>query len=235
MKLTDGLFHEVFDEVANEHPSIEADHMIVDIGMARVANDPEAFDVIVTPNLYGDIVSDIAAEVTGSVGLAPSANIGESISVFEAIHGSAPDIAGQNVANPSGLLLSSAKMLAHLGLGDLAELIHNARLRTIEDGVHTQDIYSAAHSTARAGTDAFADAVIQRLGDRAMNLGVAHYPRRRLQITPRQQRADSTRELVGVDIFVQTRTTADELAKNLEVAAQSSLTLNMITNRGVQV
>jgi isocitrate dehydrogenase len=235
MKLTDGLFHEVFDEVAKEYPGVVADHMIVDIGMARVANEPEAFDVIVTPNLYGDIVSDIAAEVTGSVGLAPSANIGESISVFEAIHGSAPDIAGRNVANPSGLLLSAVKMLAHLGLGDSAELVHNAWLRTIEDGVHTQDIYSSAHSTSRVGTNAFADAVIQRLGERASRLGVASYPVYKLENRPRQKQVDVNRELVGADIFVQARTTADELAERLTVAADSPLTLKMITNRGVQV
>ena len=234
MKLTDGLFHEVFDEVAKEYPSIEADHMIVDIGMARVASEPEAFDVIVTPNLYGDIVSDIAAEVTGSVGLAPSANIGESISVFEAIHGSAPDIAGKNIANPSGLLLSSVKMLAHLGLGDAAELIHNAWLRTIEDGVHTRDIFGA-HSAACVGTDAFADAVIRRLGERALNLGQAHYPRHTLETRPRQQRRDSKRELVGVDVFVQSRSGADALAQSLSAPAGSALALQMITNRGVQV
>lgn len=235
MKLTDGLFHEVFDEVAKEYPGVEADHMIVDIGMARVANEPERFDVIVTPNLYGDIVSDIAAEVTGSVGLAPSANIGETISVFEAIHGSAPDIAGQNVANPSGLMLSAVKMLAHLGLGDSAELIHNAWLRTIEDGVHTRDIYSSAHSTSRVGTDAFADAVIERLGERASRLGVASYPTYQLENRPRQKQVDVSRELVGVDIFVQARTPADELAQKISVSAGSPLELKMITNRGVQV
>jgi len=183
MKLTDGLFHEVFDGVAKEYPEVETEHMIVDIGMARVANEPHAFDVIVTPNLYGDIVSDIAAEVTGSVGLAPSANIGETISVFEAIHGSAPDIAGQNIANPSGLLLSAVKMLAHLGLGEQAELIHNAWLRT----------------------------------------------------QPRPTKKEQQRQLVGVDIFVQSRATPLELATRLKAPQADPLSLSMITNRGVQV
>jgi isocitrate dehydrogenase len=235
MKLTDGLFHDVFDEVASEYPEVTTDHMIVDIGMARVANEPEAFDVIVTPNLYGDIVSDIAAEITGSVGLAPSANIGETISVFEAIHGSAPDIAGQNIANPSGLLLSSVKMLAHLGLGDDAELIHNAWLRAIEDGIHTADIYGSGHSRKRVGTDAFADAVIRRLGEQAKKLGQAHYPRRKLHTRPRRSTPQQQRELVGVDIFVQSRASAGELAERLLEVQGDLLGLSMITNRGVQV
>ncbi len=235
MKLTDGLFHEVFNEVAKEYPAVETDHMIVDIGMARVANDPESFDVIVTPNLYGDIVSDIAAEVTGSVGLAPSANIGERISLFEAIHGSAPDIAGKNVANPSGMLLASVKMLAHLGLGESAEMIHNAWLRTIEDGVHTQDIYGTSHSTICVTTEGFADAVIRRLGDHALKLGRAHYPRRDLKIQPQKRTRASERKLVGVDIFVQSRSDVDAIAESLSVATPSSLQLKMITNRGVQV
>lgn len=235
MKLTDGLFHDVFDEIAAEYPDIEADHMIVDIGMARVANEPNSFDVIVTPNLYGDIVSDIAAEVTGSVGLAPSANIGESISVFEAIHGSAPDIAGQNIANPSGLLISSVKMLAHLGLGEQAELIHNAWLKTIEDGVHTGDIYTTANSTRRAGTAEFADAVIERLGETSNTLGQAHYPRERLNTAVKKVPAQQQQDLVGVDVFVQSRTLPAELAERLTQVTSSMLDLKMITNRGVQV
>ncbi len=235
MKLTDGLFHEVFDEVAAEYPDVEADHMIVDIGMARVANEPAAFDVIVTPNLYGDIVSDIAAEVTGSVGLAPSANIGDTISVFEAIHGSAPDIAGQDVANPSGLLLSSVKMLAHLGLGETAELIHNAWLRTIEDGIHTSDVFGSGHSKVRVGTQAFAGAVIDRLGESASRLGTAHYPRRRLETEPRSRSSEAERQLVGVDIFVQANSTPLEVANTLLAVTNDKFELAMVTNRGVQV
>ena len=236
MKLTDGLFHEVFDQVAQEYPDIETEHMIVDIGMARVAADPEAFDVIVTPNLYGDIVSDIAAEIAGSVGLAPSANIGEHMSVFEAIHGSAPDIAGQNIANPSGMLLSAVKMLAHLGLGESAELIHNAWLRTIEDGIHTPDIYNASFTTTKVGTDEFADAVVRRLGERAHNLGSAHYPRGPLKTTPQPAKVESERQLVGVDFFLQSRDAVTVLAAKLQSTGWNSIfELQMITNRGVQV
>ena len=115
MKMTDGLFHKVFDEVGTEYPEIKKEHYIVDIGAARLANTPEKFDVIVMPNLYGDILSDVAAEITGSVGLAGSANIGGDFAMFEAIHGSAPDIAGKDIANPSGLLLAAVQMLVHIG------------------------------------------------------------------------------------------------------------------------
>ena len=120
MKLTDGVFHQTFKDVAKEYPEIETNHFLVDIGMARFANQPELFDVIVLPNLYGDIISDIAAEIMGSVGLAGSSNIGAECAMFEAIHGSAPDIAGQNLANPSGLLKGAILMLNHLGQSKVA-------------------------------------------------------------------------------------------------------------------
>jgi isocitrate dehydrogenase len=131
----------VFDEVAAEYPDIESEHQIIDIGAARLAAQPETFDVIVTLNLYGDILSDIAAQVAGSVGLAGSANIGEQVAMFEAVHGSAPDIAGKDVANPSGLLLAATQMLVHVGQAEVAETIKNAWLCTLESGIHTADIY----------------------------------------------------------------------------------------------
>ncbi len=141
MKMTDGLFHKVFDEIATEYPDIQSEHWIVDIGAAKLADTPQAFDVIVMPNLYGDILSDVAAQIAGSVGLAGSANIGLQCSMFEAIHGSAPRRAGQNLANPSGLLLGGVMMLVHLGQIEAADRVHNAWLKTLEDGVHTYDIY----------------------------------------------------------------------------------------------
>src|SRR6202040_2742889 len=131
MKFTDGLFHRVFNEIAAEYTDIENEHWIVDIGAAKLADTPEAFDVLVMPNLYGDILSDVAAQIAGSVGLAGSANIGDRCAMFEAIHGSAPRRAGQNLANPSGLLLAAVMMLVHVGLTDVAETVHNAWLRTI--------------------------------------------------------------------------------------------------------
>ncbi|MBV8082068.1 MAG: NADP-dependent isocitrate dehydrogenase, partial [Candidatus Eremiobacteraeota bacterium] len=133
LKLTDGLFHKLFEEIAKEYPDIEHEHWIVDIGAAKLADTPEAFDVLVLPNLYGDILSDVAAQITGSVGLAGSANIGEVCSMFEAIHGSAPRRAGQNLANPSGLLLGAVLMLVHIDQPEVAERVHNGWLRTIED------------------------------------------------------------------------------------------------------
>ncbi|MEZ5392266.1 MAG: NADP-dependent isocitrate dehydrogenase [Bryobacterales bacterium] len=236
MKLTDGLFHKVFDEIGEQYPEIEREHMIVDIGMARLANAPHLFDVVVTPNLYGDIVSDIAAEISGSVGLAPSANIGERFAMFEAIHGSAPTIAGQNTANPSGLLLSAVKMLAHLGLGDKATLIHNAWLRTIEDGVHTVDIFRPEHSKRSVGTQEFASAVIERLGESPRTLRAATYASEAGPQIPPAPRKPAKKELVGVDVFVHwTPGAPDDLAKALQAAATTDLGLVMMTNRGVKV
>jgi isocitrate dehydrogenase len=160
MKITDGLFHKTFDDIAPEYPDIENEHWIVDIGAAKMADTPEAFDVIVMPNLYGDVLSDVAAQITGSVGLAGSANIGDHCSMFEAIHGSAPRRAGQNLANPSGLFHGALLMLVHIGQGEAAERAHNAWLKTIEDGIHTYDIYKEGVSKQKVGTREFAEAII---------------------------------------------------------------------------
>src|SRR5919199_4903496 len=141
MKITDGLFHKIFDEIAPEYPDVENEHWIVDIGAAKLADTPENFDVVVLPNLYGDVLSDVAAQIAGSVGLAGSANIGTNYAMFEAIHGSAPRRAGQNLANPSGLLLGGVMMLVHIDQIEAAERVHNGWLRTIEDGIHTYDVY----------------------------------------------------------------------------------------------
>ncbi len=237
MKLTDGLFHKVFDEIAAEYPEIAKEHMIVDIGAARLADQPGRFDVIVTPNLYGDIVSDIAAEIAGSVGLAGSANIGDRISMFEAIHGSAPDIAGQDIANPSGLLLASVMMLTHIGQGETATLVHNALLRTIEDGIHTGDIYSQESSVKKVGTAEFTKEVIARLGLKPRQLTAADYPAQ--QEPPKihvARRAPAKKEIVGVDVFVHSLdSTADQLAERLQTVEKDGLNLVMITNRGVKV
>ena len=177
MKMTDGLFHQVFDEVRAQYPEIETEHQIIDIGTARLATRPERYDVIVTPNLYGDIISDVAAEMTGSVGLAGSANIGEHVAMFEAIHGSAPDIAGKGIANPSGLLLAAVMMLVHIRQSDVATHVHNAWLRTLEDGVFTADIQGAGQARIGRpfGSMDFADAVIDRLGTGPAKLKPVEY------------------------------------------------------------
>ena len=151
MKFTDGEFHKVFDRIALEYSDLENEHWIVDIGAAKLADTPENFDVVVMPNLYGDILSDVAAQIAGSVGLAGSANIGEHGAMFVAIHGSTPRRAGLNMANPSGLILASVLMLAHIGQASVAETIHNAWLKTIEDGIHTYDIFKPGISKEKVG------------------------------------------------------------------------------------
>src|ERR1700737_4463463 len=203
MKLTDGLFHKVFDEIAAEYSDIENEQWIVDIDAAMLDDTPNAFDVIVMPNLYGDILSDVAAQIAGSVGLAGSANIGENIAMFEAIHGSAPRRAGQNLANPSGLLLGAVMMLVHIGQTNNAERIHNAWLRTIEDGIHTYDIYDQKTSKQKVGTKEFAQAVVARLGQRPQTLKPATYQRAAASAAaPATTRQAQKKELVGVDLFL---------------------------------
>src|SRR5436305_509657 len=204
MKMTDGLFHKVFDEIAAEYADLENEHWIVDIGAAKLADTPTAFDVIVMPNLYGDVLSDVAAQIAGSVGLAGSANIGENVSMFEAIHGSAPRRAGQNLANPTGLLLGAVMMLVHINQTDIAERVHNAWLRTIEDGVHTYDIYADNVSREKVGTKEFAEAVVERLGQTPQILKAVQYksaPRHRPDEYASQEAA-TRKDLVGVDVYL---------------------------------
>lgn len=237
MKLTDGLFHRVFDEVAAEYPDIEADHQIIDIGAARLADQPERFDVIVTLNLYGDIISDIAAQIAGSVGLAGSANIGSEVAMFEAVHGSAPDIAGRGIANPSGLLVAATQMLVHLGAAEIAERIKNAWLRTLEDGIHTADIYRPGISAMQVGTRDFTDAVIARLGQTPRQLTPVHYRPGGVHVTPSPV-ARQDKQLVGVDVFLDwddAGRNPERLGALLAGAAPEGWQLKMITNRGVKV
>jgi isocitrate dehydrogenase len=236
MKHTDGLFHQVFKEISAEYPEIEADNWIIDIAAARLADTPEMFEVVVTPNLYGDVVSDIAAQISASVGLAGSANVGEACAMFEAIHGSAPDIAGQNIANPSGLLRAAIMMLNHIGQQDVAEHIQNAWSRTIEEGIHTADIYQEGISTQRVGTDEFAQAVIARLGQKPQTLPAAEYEKGiQLDIKPYTRKQATNKSLKGVDIFVDWKgQNPDELADILK-KLNNGIELSMITNRGVKV
>jgi isocitrate dehydrogenase len=236
MKMTDGLFHRVFDEIAADYPDIESEHWIVDIGAAKLADTPQAFDVIVTPNLYGDVLSDVAAQIAGSVGLAPSANIGERCAMFEAIHGSAPRRAGHDMANPSGLLLAGAMMMAHVGQPKVAERVHNACLRAIEDGVHTYDIFTEGLSRRAVGTAAFADAVIERLGTEPARLKPARYAGGMPSLAiPRTARPKAEKVLVGIDVFVHHSGPVEALAEAASLPRDSILDLVMITNRGVKV
>lgn len=238
MKQTDGLFHEVFNEIAAEYPDIENEHWIIDIGSALLADSPERFDVIVTTNLYGDVISDIAAQITGSVGLCGSANVGEGYAMFEAIHGSAPTIAGQNIANPSGLLHGAILMLVHINQPDVASTIHNAWLKTIEDGVHTTDIYKEGASGAKVSTSEFGDALIARLGQMPEKFAAVSYQKssRQTSSAATTDLKSVTKELVGVDVFIDdANCSPDALAAQLNENSTEALKLKMITNRGVKV
>ncbi len=236
MKATDGLFHQVFDEVAAEYPDLQNEHWIVDIGAAKLADSPEDFDVVVLPNLYGDILSDVAAQIAGSVGLAGSSNIGDGVAMFEAIHGSAPLLAGQNVANPSGLLLGAVMMLVHVGQGDIASRVHNGWLAAIESGAATADI--AQPGQQPLSTTEFTQAVIDHLGERPKRLAPVDYPviesEPVIALAPRR-REEKTCD--GVDVFIHAADlTADQLAAKIKRVTQDSwLQLKMITNRGVKV
>lgn len=239
MKLTDGLFRQCFEEEAARHPNIESDVMIVDIGTARIADTPEAFDVVVLPNLYGDIVSDVVAQLTGSVGIAGSANIGDDFAMFEAIHGSAPDIAGKGIANPSALIQGSLQMLVHLGLSDHANLIQNAWLKTLEDGVVTGDLVNAKGQRGSAGTEEFASAVIERLGDEPKTLPKSAFRQGRATVFETRKAATRpVKTLHGVDVFIDWDDDGRDpnvLGAKLEALGSEVLGLRIITNRGVKV
>lgn len=237
MKQTDGLFHKVFDEMGTEYPDIEKEHWIIDIGAAKMADTPEVFDVIVTLNLYGDIISDIAAQIAGSVGLAGSSNIGESCAMFEAIHGSAPRRAGQNMANPSGLLQGAILMLNHIGQGAIAAKIQNAWLKTLEDGIHTYDIYEEGVSKEKVGTREFARAVIERLGKQPATFAPVSYTvSGEIALKTYQRKEALKKECVGVDVFIDWKGyDADALGLLITGLNTKNLQLNMINNRGIKV
>ena len=237
MKQVDGLFHKIFDEVAREYPEIENDHMIIDIGSAIIADRPHSLDVVVTENLYGDIISDIAAQVTGSVGLGGSANIGEEVAMFEAIHGSAPDIAGLDIANPSGLINAACMMLVHINQQDVAEKIKNAWLKTIEDGIHTTDIYNK-DSLRKVWTQEFAKEVILRLGQEPVRLRPVHYHEGTMAKIKITKRPKAQKELVGVDVFLDWDAEGrdpNKLGEILSALNKDGIKLSIITNRGVKV
>lgn len=240
MKMTDGLFHKVFNEIGEEYPDIEKDHKIIDIGSAILADMPEKLDVVATLNLYGDIVSDIAAQITGSVGLGGSANIGPETAMFEAIHGSAPDIAGKNIANPSGLLNAAVMMLAHIGETEAASKIMNAWLRTLEDGVHTGDIFVHGKSVKKANTTEFAEAVMERLGQspnilKPVSYGSAAQTFSKFIWNPSRR---EKKVLAGVDVFLdwdEPGRSPEELGRKIEAVLPKELELKMISNRGAKV
>ncbi|MBS0656194.1 MAG: NADP-dependent isocitrate dehydrogenase [Verrucomicrobia bacterium] len=237
LKMTDGLFHKIFNEIAVEYPDIATEHWIIDIGAAKMADTPENFDVIVTPNLYGDILSDIAAQIAGSVGLAGSANIGTHTAMFEAIHGSAPRRANQDLANPSGLLLSSVMMLVHLGKLEAAELIYNAWLKTIEEGIHTYDIFDEGRSRKKVGTKEFAKSIAERLGKKPEILKPIHYAHtghnRPSEHKSRVSIPAAAKTIVGLDLFIESHQAIDALVGTIQKQLVGSpFILQTISNRG---
>lgn len=237
MKQTDGLFRKVFNEIALEYPELTTDHLIIDIGSARLADTPENFDVIVTLNLYGDIISDIAAQISGSVGLAGSVNVGNNCMMFEAIHGSAPDIAGKNIANPTGLLNSAILMLQTMGLTSYAKTIENSLMKTIEDGFHTADIYQKDKSKALVSTTEFTDKIIENLGQIPKQLHSKIQDQGDSFKLPEYKRpAPKQKDFVGIDVFLHdSKHSPDEIAALLNQVTPESFKLNMISNRGVKV
>jgi isocitrate dehydrogenase len=237
MKMTDGIFHKVFDEIAKEYPQIQNDHYIIDIGTARLAAKPEIFDVIVTMNLYGDIISDVVAETSGSVGLAGSSNIGQNYAMFEAIHGSAPDIAGKDIANPTGLLQAAVMMLLHIGQNEVAAKIRNALFKTIEDGIHTADIFNESSSKKKVGTKEFTKAVIANLGAKPEKLPVAKFEnsiKQSLTKTEKTQISEK-RTLVGFDLFIEWNKEFDDLLSVLKNMESEKLEVKMISAKGLML
>lgn len=236
MKLTDGLFHQVFDKIAKEYPQIENDHYIIDIGTARLAAKPEIFDVIVTSNLYGDIISDVIAETSGSVGLAGSSNIGENYAMFEAIHGSAPDIAGQNIANPTGLINAATMMLSHVGQSEVANKIRDALYKTIEDGIHTADIYNEQTSKEKVGTKEFTQKVIENLGQQPKSLPIAKFTnleKSETTITKDNKQNSAVKKLVGFDLFIDWPNQFAELLDILKTMESEKLEVKAISSKGL--
>lgn len=237
MKMTDGLFHKTFDEIAKEYPEIENEHYIIDIATAKVAAKPEIFDVIVTTNLYGDIVSDVVAEISGSVGLAGSANIGKNHAMFEAIHGSAPDIAGKDLANPTGLIQAAIMMLVHIGQNDVANNIHNALYKTIEDGIHTGDIYNESTSSKKVGTKEFTQNVINNLGQKPAKLPQANFKNIEEKTQTRnsevQNQTEETKTLIGFDLFLDWPHDFETLISDLKELESETFEIKAISQKGL--
>jgi isocitrate dehydrogenase len=230
-----GIEHQQTQDVVQCLKLIESDSQIIDIGAARLAAHPGRYDVIVTSNLYGDIISDIVAEVAGSVGLAGSANIGKKVAMFEAIHGSAPDITGQGIANPSGLLNGAIMMLNHIGQPSVAQKIKKAWLTTIEEGYHTADIYQEGSSKKKVSTQEFADEIIARIEAASQDDTTVENNHTPIYI-PEYNRPQTKKVLVGSDLFIDWQgSNPEEIGTKLDALEGTGLQLKMITNRGVKV
>ncbi|MCF8255206.1 MAG: NADP-dependent isocitrate dehydrogenase [Bacteroidia bacterium] len=241
MKLTDGLFLDTFYEVAKDYPEISANDIIVDDLAMKLVSKPQSFELVVLTNLQGDIMSDLCAGLVGGLGFAPSANIGDQISIFEAVHGTAPDIMGKNIANPTALLLSGFMLLRHLGLMDFADKIENALLLTLEQGNHTGDF--GDKSNPSLSTTEFAEKIISNLG-KAPSIGLNrksqipstfHLPEKP---SVQKMMASSLRKqekVTGLDLFFESQDTPQSCAEILKGFESSDVKLIMISNRGTQV
>ncbi|RZK46526.1 MAG: isocitrate dehydrogenase, partial [Pedobacter sp.] len=241
MKITDGLFLECFYEVAKEFPELKADDVIVDDLCMKLVTRPDLFDVVVMTNLQGDIVSDLCAGLVGGLGFAPSANIGDHICIFEAVHGTAPDIAGKNIANPTALLLSGLTMLRHLGFMESAATIENSLLYTLEQGIHTGDF--GDKSIPSVNTTQFAEAVIANFGKKPKQGEKPSFPNKektptnfKLDKNPMLVSAEMENEhIIGVDLFIESIEQPELIAKKCERHAGVKFKLINISNRGTQV
>jgi isocitrate dehydrogenase len=234
MKLTEGLLQRVFFEIAPEYPEIAADHIIVDNCAHQLVKRPEQFGVIVTTNLNGDILSDLASGLVGGLGFAPSGNIGDGVAIFEAVHGSAPKHAGNDVINPTAMILSATMLLRHIGAFPIASRVEGALLRTLEEGVTTRDVAGEAG----VGTIAFTDRVIENLDKSGEQPASREYRPVAVPASPLlpQPTVPASRAYVGVDIFVEWGGDAETLGRSVEaLAAGTPFTLKMISNRGTKV
>ena len=235
LKLTEGLLQHTFEELAPQYPSITSKHILIDNAAHQLAMRPEQFDVIVTTNMNGDILSDLTSGLTGGLGFAPSANIGNEVSIFEAVHGSAPDIAGKNKANPTALVLSGAMMLRHIGEGKAANDVEQAVLVTLESGIRTSDMIGVDKP---ASTTEFTEAVISNLGKTSKVSPPKKYTK--VELPPAQLGVNvvraKERKLTGLDVYIESDLDPTALAADLEkLSTTSPLKLQMITNRGALV
>ncbi|HUQ20270.1 MAG TPA: NADP-dependent isocitrate dehydrogenase [Gemmatimonadaceae bacterium] len=235
MKLTEGMMQHTFEDIAPEYSGIEAKHILIDNCAHQLAMRPEQFDVIVTTNMNGDILSDLTSGLTGGLGFAPSANIGNDVAIFEAVHGSAPDIAGKNIANPTAIVLSAAMMLRHIGEGKAANDIEQAVLVTLESGVRSGDMAGSGDAST---TEEFADAIISNLGKTSDTSMSTDYEA--VKLPPRREEVAAVsvteRLVTGIDVYIETTLQPQDLGDQLMVdTAGASLTLQTITNRGNKV
>ncbi|MCA9272246.1 MAG: hypothetical protein KDA31_04285 [Phycisphaerales bacterium] len=243
MKMTDGMFLDRFRQTARDYADIQTEDVIIDALCMNLVLKPQSYKMVVLPNLQGDIVSDLAAGLVGGLGFAPSANIGEKVSIFEAVHGTAPDIAGQNKANPTSLLLSGLILLRHIGMQKQAATIENALIYTLESGVHTGDVRGEKEPV---GTAEFARAVADNLGKTpseryAREVPAQDTPNFTPPERPRVNRMMRTYEtltsaIVGCDIYIETLLAPHDLAQRLEmICANTPFKLTMMSSRGTQV